>query len=379
MISSFIGGEPGLLSRFRVGLCRSTDLESRHELERPLYYILEEVGSEELSQRSINSIGKVETCQEEGSQQRFQKLRYRLSWFPVCPARRRFASESISLQVDTSVSADGTESIEVPKTLPSVFDSNPIITSQQCPEGKSICGSDFFPKRVCNTCPSGIPALFPSIAQRMDEALSFWNRSSSQVGAERRDIDLSEHSSVDTAYLGASFPHPAYIEKCRLLLIGKDATRDEHNRSLWEGLETGLTDRDDLSLPPTRTEVQTTRADSWDSERSSPCPTGEQSSQDDCFDNIAVSVDEFPFDEPATHIVPTTPVIGIDVGRIASSHVSNSGEFVLPYVDDETSIDSCTWICFQDLSTPGHRYHQPFCSMVDSGSIIFRGPASIAT
>lgn len=394
MMASLFGGKTGLLSQLQAGLCQSTDFQSVQELEKPLYYILEEVGAEEMSKKSIKSKKKVAKFQGKGSQQRFRNLLHRLSWLLTYPSNKRFGSESISLHVDTSVSADGTETNEKLKTGPSESVSHPMIASHQFP-GKNSYGSDLLSRVVCDKHPSGIPPLYPSKVQTIDELVSFSQRSlsegySSQFETERRDLTVSERSSSQTGCLGVSYPHPAYIEKCLLFLARKSATRDQHYRTLWEGLETGLTDGDDFTLPPTRTEVEIARADSWGSEgeiatldswgckESSISPGDKQSNQEDLLSGSVTFRDEFPFDELATDNVPKASVAAKDVTSVALSHDSKFGSLHLAYIDDDAeSIDSYSWIRLQHSSTPNQHYHQPFCSMLDSSSIVFRGPTSL--
>jgi hypothetical protein len=152
-----------------------------------------------------------------------------------------------------------------------------------------------------------LPFLCSSTNTKKHDSRSFSTKSAqndqnSQPEMKVEKIGSDDTSSLGSTALGVTFAHPVYTGKCHLLM--EEANEDTTNY-LWTKMKSGISvEIDDYTLPPTKTIVETARAESWGSGGSSLLyPTDEGSDEEETFYYGSFDSDVVPFDEIFTDTI----------------------------------------------------------------------------
>ncbi len=130
------------------------------------------------------------------------------------------------------------------------------------------------------------------------QAMNITQSISEEVEEKTESGDTS--SVLQPSALGVTFAHPAYTGKCHFLT---EAARLDTTNHLWTQMKTNQVDDrkvddDDYTLPPTKTIVETTTAETWGSfDSASFYPTDEQSREGSVYYGSFDSDIDIPFDE----------------------------------------------------------------------------------
>ncbi|MGK3736543.1 MAG: hypothetical protein ACI90V_003386 [Bacillariaceae sp.] len=346
--------EKRLIDMFLSCFSSSDDFESRDELLKPLYYIVDACSSEQMEATAVDSVDDAskkesekvddESCKRT-QLRRVNVLRSRLSSFLLCDLRRFRDNETPSLQIESTTSMDEIdtddrwESRISDSTKQAIFDT--ILHSAK----RGSLGIRFKCRRIKKM---RIPFLCPFRDYNRVDSLSPSFSVSHYDNTTQLEKELESVYSDDVlschkyTVLGTSFPHPVYTRRCRLLHggVNRGAVTD-----LWTEMETNYSlEGDNFTLPPMKTVVETVTAKSWGSNASSShYPTDEQSSDGDSFDCSFDSDAEIPFDE----IFSDKHKTRFESIKVQTQELSRTADYSYqksPYsFDDELSSGSLPW------------------------------------
>jgi hypothetical protein len=352
------------------------------EVTKPLYYIVDEVSSDQVKAFNETIIINPDLAKENKANvedrmayslccHRYFRRRYPLGFFSNQPQRRRRDSETATVtRVGSAATTD--ETSESPdKTQALVTSKNHAIKRYlSIPKSKSTFQRFRELKlHLPFVCLFKIPEILRPLRD-------------SCVNDESSVSEESQNLSSPLMPLGVSFPHPVFLRRCQSVAVDKKPFISSTVSSPWdEMLESNTLGDDDFTLPPTQTVVETATADSWRSVGSSFCPTDEESKS--YVGNAQRSFDSYcdiPFDEVLRDddkYQLKTPVCSdakiLELSRIADSHPISQY-----YIDgDEASSEaSLYWIDRRDsMSTFDYQNQQAsdLCRVLDSTSRLFQG------
>ena len=315
------------------------DYASVDEMRKPLYFIVDDVSSQQ--------VREFEDSKEKHKVQQQPKPTTRPSLPRMCtrgiPFRRRQAnrrrhdSETASLTRVESMTIT-----EQPKQISNA--TTPEETSRQ--EELSLNRYRGLRWRVPD-------ALYCRKGKKHDDA-----ESSTSSAEEIRRFDGNDPTSI----LGVSFPHPAFLlkneieEETKELEIEKKHCVPVQQRT------------NKLNLK--NTVVQTMAVDSWGSETSS-YPSDEESGGEGTFD---FSDDEAPFDEVEVRpSFDTSSIVDSESEAQRLIEIGDTDRGVHYFYKDDYDVDSLPWIEHRESSGALEFRPETLCSMLDSSSLLQRG------
>jgi len=347
------------------------DLDSNPEVTKPLYYIVDEVSSEQVraftSEREQEKLNRRIKSNKKGSPVLRVTNAFR-KFFGTEPRRRRDSETASVTRVESAITTDEGELCEKPKNDFAVFLGNRSRLLFRCRK-KPVK----FEKRKWH--------FQKTFMCRFGDRYKNTGPDTPRITLSTKVIEKDDESSVEQntipssngmAKLGVTFPHPVYVRNCQLVSGDDDCKSMETtgNSRAWS-LDANTMVGDGFTGRPIQAIVKTDTAYSWGSNGASLYPTDEQSSFQYSDDGDFDSESDIPFDEAAALGHPNATIsFDSDCHRelYRISHPKSH------YFADDVSENSLLWIDPQGSGAASDCYQfQPsgLCNVLNPANSLF--------